>query len=186
MKSIHRSEILDFVTYGEQRDEIRAKIMKLKKPRRIHVGDNLTFLFENTDTIRYQVQEMVRVERMVKEADIQHEVDTYNELLGGKGELGCTLMIEIDNEEERNVKLRKWLSLTDHLYLKLKDETKVRATYDSRQVGEDRLSSVQYLKFDTKGKTPVAIGSDFPELNIEAELSETQFQALDQDLKSDI
>lgn len=183
---MHRNDILDFVTYGEQRDGIRAKIMELKKPRRIHVGDNLTFLFENTDTIRYQVQEMVRVERTVKEADIQQEVDTYNELLGGKGELGCTLMIEIDNEEERNVKLRKWLPLTKHLYLKLEDGTKIRATYDSRQVGEDRLSSVQYLKFDTKGKTPVAIGSDFSELNVEAKLNEAQFRALDQDLKSDL
>lgn len=186
MKPVNRNEILDFVTYGEQRDEIRAKIMEMKKPRRVHVGEYLTFLFENTNTIRYQVQEMVRVERMVKEADIQHEVDTYNELLGAKGELGCTLLIEIDSEEERNVKLRKWLPLTEHLYLKLEDGTKIRAIYDSRQIGEDRLSSVQYLKFDTKGKTPVAIGSDFSELNIETELNESQFQALDQDLKSDL
>lgn len=186
MKPIHRKEILDFVTYGEQRDRIRTEIKELKKPRRIHVGDNLTFLFENTDTIRYQVQEMVRAEKIIKEADIQHEVDTYNELLGGKGELGCTLMIEIDNQEERIVKLRKWLPLTEHLYLKLEDGTKVRATYDSRQVGEDRISSVQYLKFNTKGKTPATIGSDFPELKVETELNESQIQALEQDLKSDL
>ncbi len=61
------------------------------------MGPHLTFLFENHDTIRYQVLEMVRTERMVKDADIRHEVDTYNELLGARGELGATLLIELDD-----------------------------------------------------------------------------------------
>jgi hypothetical protein len=91
MKRVTRQEILDYVTYEEQRDKFRKKIMKIKEPRRINVAGVLSFLFENTDTIRYQIQEMMRVERMVKETDIQHEINTYNELLGDSGELGCTL-----------------------------------------------------------------------------------------------
>ena len=86
MKPVLREELLDYVTYAERRDEIRARVLELKRPRRVHVGDELTFLFENRETVRYQVQEMMRVERIVREADILHELQTYNELLGGPGD----------------------------------------------------------------------------------------------------
>ena len=86
MKRVTRQEILDYVTYEEQRAIFRKKIMKIKKLRRINVAGVLSFLFENTDTVRYQIQEMMRVERMVKETDIQHEINTYNELLGDSGD----------------------------------------------------------------------------------------------------
>src|SRR5690349_7152325 len=78
MRRVQRSEILDFVTYGEQRDAIRAAAMAEKERRRVHLGEHLTFLFENPATVRYQVLEMVRAEQMVKESDIQHELETYN------------------------------------------------------------------------------------------------------------
>ena len=182
MNKVKREEILDYVTYDEQRNEIRAAALEQKKPRRIHLGDYLTFLFENHDTIRYQVLEMVRVERIVKEADIQHELDTYNELLGGPGQLGCSLLIEIETEEERNVKLTQWLPLMQHLYLETDDGTRVRPVYDERQVGDTRLSSVQYLKFDCGGRKPVALGSDFNLLECRVELTEVQKTALNQDI----
>ena len=70
MELVTRQEILDYVTYEEQREEFRKKIMKIKGLRRINVGGVLSFLFENTDTVRYQIQEMIRVERIVKEMDI--------------------------------------------------------------------------------------------------------------------
>ena len=85
MKLVTRQEILDYVTYEEQRDKFRKKIMKIKELRRINVASVLSFLFENTDTILYQIQEMIRVERIVKETYIQHEINTYNELLGDSG-----------------------------------------------------------------------------------------------------
>ena len=78
MKRVTRQEILDYVTYEEQRDKFRKKIMKIKELRRINVAGVLSFLFENTDTVRYQIQEMMRVERMVKETDIQHEINTVS------------------------------------------------------------------------------------------------------------
>ena len=102
MKSLERSEILDYITYTEQRDEIRASALQAKSERRIIVGEHFTFLFENWETVRYQVQEMMRVERIVKENDIQHEIDTYNELIHPAGSLGCTLLIGIDDEAERD------------------------------------------------------------------------------------
>jgi len=182
MKRVTRQEILDYVTYEEQRDQFRKQIMKVKELRRINVGGVLSFLFENTDTVRYQIQEMIRVERIVKETEIMHEIKTYNELLGDTGELGCTLLIEIDDPDEREEKLTQWLDLPEHLYLSLEDETRIRARFDDRQIGDARLSSVQYIKFNTEGKVPVGIGSDLPLLETETVLTNDQKKALSEDL----
>lgn len=182
MKPVRRDELLDFETYSETRDETRARMLELKAERRIHLGKHLTFLFENRDTIRYQVQEMMRAERIVREADILHELQTYNELLGGDGELGATLLIEIDDAAQRPTLLTQWLSLPQHLYAELPSGEKVRATFDARQVGEDRLSSVQYLKFRTGKAAPIALGSDLPALVERVALTDAQRKALQADL----
>jgi hypothetical protein len=183
MRAVRRDEILPLEAYEASRAEIRAGILEAKKRRRVTAGGVLTFLFENTATIRYQVQEMVRAEHMTREADIQHELDTYNELLGGPGELGVSLLIEVAEPEERDRKLRAWLELPRHLYLLLPGGEKARARFDARQVGEDRLSSVQYLKFDVHGVAPVALGADLPGLTVEAALAPDQREALASDLR---
>lgn len=183
MRKVRRDELVDYATWTDARPVEVPRILEIKAARRVHVGEHLTFLFENADTVRYQIQEMMRVERIVREADIQHELDTYNELLGEGGELGCVLLIEIDDEQARNRLLREWLDLPQHLYVELADGTKARAIYDPRQVGEERVSSVQYLKFDTGGQVPVAVGSDLPALTVRAALDETQRAALASDLK---
>lgn len=184
MQRVQRDSLLDYVTYEEQRDERRARILAVKAPRRIHVGGVLTFLFENTETIRYQVQEMMRAERIVREADIQHELTTYNELLGGPGELGCTLLIELDDAAARDEKLRAWLGLPEHLYVEVEGGQRVRAVFDPRQIGEQRLSSVQYLKFPLGGRAPLAVGADHPDLSVETRLDAEQRAALQEDLTS--
>jgi len=182
VKPVDRSEILDYMTYEEGRAAFREEILAVKAPRRVHIGQDLTLLFENHQTIRYQIQEMIRAERIVKEADIQHEIDTYNEVLGGDGEFGCTLLIEIDDPAVRDVKLKEWWSLPEKMYLLLEDGARVWATFDERQRGDDRVSSVQYMKFNTGGRVPVAVGVDLPELQAEARLTADQRQALSQDL----
>jgi hypothetical protein len=182
MKPVDRSSLLDYVTYEESREAIRARVLAHKAPRRVHVGNWLTFLFETTETARYQVQEMMRIERIVKEADIRHELDTYNELLGAAGELGCTLLIEIDDPAVRSVKLAAWLDLPRHVYARLADGSKVYARFDERQIGEDRLSSVHYIKFPVGGRAPIAIGADHPDLTVETPLRPEQADALRDDL----
>ena len=182
MRPVERGEILDYVSYEEARSRILQEVLEQKKPRRVHLGEHLTFLFENHETVRFQIQEMIRVERIVKEADIRHEIDTYNELLGGEGELGATLLIEIDDPSAREHLLREWKTLPRHLYVELPGGEKVYATFDERQVGEDRLSSVQYLKFATSGRTPVSIGSDHPAVPARAVLTEEERKALASDL----
>jgi hypothetical protein len=184
MKMVRRDEIVDYVTYEERRGEVRASAMRAKDARRVHVGPHLTFLFENHETIRYQIQEMMRAERMLKEADIRHEIETYNELLGGPGEVGCTLLVELDSPAERAEKLARWLALPKHLYVRRADGAKACARYDERQVGDTRVSSVQYLKFDVGKQAPLAIGCDHPdpELRHETKLTPEQRAALQSDL----
>ena len=182
MKPVAREELLDYATYQEGRAAYRERLMALKAARRIHVGEQLTFLFENRDTIRYQVQEMLLAERIVKEAEIRHELETYNELLGAAGELGATLLIEIESPEERALKLAAWLDLPGALYARLPDGRLVRPTFDQRQIDEQRLSSVHYVKFATGGQVPVALGCEHPDLRAETVLTAPQRQAMADDL----
>ena len=182
MKKLQREAIVDYQTWTDRRPAELGPMLAIKKPRRIHVGEYLTFLFENAETVRWQVQEMMRVERIARESDILHEIQTYNELIGNEGEIGGTLLIEIDDPERRDVLLREWLELPSHLYAELPDGTRVRAIVDERQIGETRVSSVQYLRFDVKGTAPVALGSDLPALDVRYELTEDQRAALDSDL----
>jgi hypothetical protein len=184
MRPVRREEILDPSVYERSREEIRRGVLAAKAARRVHVGPALTFLFENTATVRYQVQEMVRAERITRDEDVRHELDTYNELLGGDGELGATLLVEIPDPEERDRKLREWLDLLAHVYVRLEGGEIVRPTYDPRQVGGDRISSVQYLRFPVGGRTPVAVGCDHPGLSAETALTDAQRAALAQDLAS--
>ena len=185
MKPVAREELLDLAAYEKARPRIRARVMKVKEPRRVHLGEWLTVLFENPETVRYQVQEMIRAERIVDEAAIAHELETYNELLGRKGELGCALLIEIDDPALRDAKLREWLLLPKHVYVVTASGRRVPATYDPRQVGADRLSSVQYLKFDVRSEVPASIGSDLPGLTVEVALAPEQRAALEEDLSGD-
>jgi tagatose-1,6-bisphosphate aldolase non-catalytic subunit AgaZ/GatZ len=184
MRKVTRADVLDYKTYNDRREAFRARILEEKAKRRIHLGEHLTFLFESTDTMLYQVQEMMRLEQTVRESEIMHEVDTYNQLLGGDGELGCTLLIEIDNAADRAKKLAAWLGLPGHLYIKLDDGALARAVWDPMQVGDGRLSSVQYLKFPVGTRVPVAIGSDHPDLRVEAALSDAQRETLRLDARS--
>lgn len=93
-------------------------------------------------------------------------------------------MIEIDDPAVRNVKLKEWWSLPEKPYLLLEDSTRVWASFDERQRGEGRLSSVQYVKFNTNGRVPIAAGVDLPELQVETTLTREQHQALREDLRS--
>lgn len=183
MRHVQREELLDYVTYEEQRSSIRASAMATRSSRMLKVGDVLSFHFENRETVRYQVLEMIRAERIVREADILHELEVYNELLGAHGELGCTLFIAVEDEAARAIRLKEWLLLPSHLYALLPDGRRVRPTFDPRQVGDDRLSSVQFLKFNTSGQVPVGFGSDLSTLVAYAEVPESMREALELDLK---
>jgi len=179
---VQRSDIVDYATYNDTRDQTRPAALAAKAVRRIHLHEHLTFLFENRSTLCYQIQEIMRVERLVRAADIDHEIATYNAMLGNAGDVACALLIEITDRAERTRLLSEWVGLPAHVYVVLGDGTRVYAEYDSAQVGETRLSAVQYLRFPVRGRAPVAIGTDFHVLECEVDLTAAQIAALSEDV----
>ena len=180
---VKRSEISDYQTYEENRGDTKSKIFEIKKHRRVHLGENLTFLFENHETIKYQIQEIMRVEKIVKESAILEELNTYNSFLGNSGELACVLLIEIEEESDRKPLLENWMGMEKCIYILDEVGNKIFAEHDPTQVGDRRLSAVQYLKFVIK-EPPIAIGCTFDELAGETELTKEQRNALAEDLSA--
>lgn len=146
MQTIDISEIKNLADYEAERATLRPALMALKDRRRVRVGAHLTFLFENRETVRYQIQEMLRIERIVKPEDIAHEVKTYNELIPARGELSASLLIEYETPEQRAVELTRLLGLDRHIWVEAGGE-RTPAIFDPRQIGDTRISSVQYIKF---------------------------------------
>ena len=180
---VKRSEISDYQTYEENRGDTKSKIFEIKKHRRVHLGENLTFLFENHETIKYQIQEIMRVEKIVKESAILEELNTYNSFLGNSGELACVLLIEIEEESDRKPLLENWMGMEKCIYILDEVGNKIFAEHDPTQVGDRRLSAVQYLKFVIK-EPPIALGCTFDELAGEIELTKEQRNALAEDLSA--
>jgi hypothetical protein len=181
---VTRAEILDFVTYSERREGIRASAMAAKDLRRVHAGPHLTLLFENRETVRYQVLEMVRAEQIVREADLQHELDTYNAFLGEDGDLGATLLIEIEDEARRKVLLRSWRDLPGSIFLVLENGEAVPARWDEAQMSEEKLSSVQFLLFPGAARSaPVGLKVAHPELAVDVAFGPGTRAALAEDLQ---
>ena len=147
MRPIQATELLDLTRYELERDKIRARVIELKqRARRIAVGNELTFLFENRDTILFQVQEMLRAERIVKPEAIQEELDVYNALLPGENELSATLMIEIPEMQRIREVLDRLIGIDEHVFLDI-GAASVRAGFDPKQFEQDRISAVQYIRF---------------------------------------
>ena len=182
MKKVTRDEVRSRADYEKVREEFRRSVIAQKDARRLHVGPYLTFLFENHDTMLYQIQEMIRAEGTSGEQEIRHEIDTYNELLGDRGELSCTLLIEIEDPAKRPELLARWLGLPQTVFIRTVDGEAVPAQYDSRQLGEGRISSVQYLKFRLGDRAPRAIGCAHPDIAAETSLTPEQTAALVRDL----
>ncbi len=146
MKRVDTTEILGLGEYEGVRERFRARIIEEKKLRRVRLGDRASCVFENHDTALYQVQEMLRTERITKKSAVLHEIATYNELVPGDDELSVTIMIEIDDKDERDTFLSKALGMEKHVHLVVAGD-RVPATWDPERIHEDHLSAVLYLKF---------------------------------------
>jgi len=146
-------ELLSNEEYTQKRPQIRERIFQIKAPRRFHLGNLFTFLFENKDTVWYQIQEMLRAEGITEKDAILHELETYNQLAPDRGEIKVTLLIEIDDEVYRKYKLRELVGLENSLYLiyEKSDGTmeEIAGIFDDKQFNRERISSVQYISFDS-------------------------------------
>jgi len=147
MKLLTTQDVLDILQYEKVRDEFRADIIALKKNRRINIGGRVAVTFENRETMRFQIMEMMRAERMVDDAKILQEVETYNTLLPGDAELSATLFIEIVNEADIRRDLHGLVGVDEHVFFELGNGRQVRGNFESGRSTEDKLSAVQYVKF---------------------------------------
>jgi Protein of unknown function (DUF3501) len=150
VKLLETSEILDLVEYEKVRDVRRRRVVELKKARRVAVGRYLTFVFENRDTVWFQIQEMVRAERIVDDAKIAEEVEGYNALLPQPGELSATLMIEIEEASAIKPVLDQLLGIDTRAYVKLAvGKQMIVGAFEAGHSDEERgkLSAVHFVRF---------------------------------------
>lgn len=150
MKAVTLSEVKNIAEYEAVRDGFRAEVIREKEKRRLTIGPVFTFLFENHLTVLYQVQEMMRTERIVKEEAILYEIKTYNELIPETSALGATLLIEYTDPAERAVQLARLVGIENHIKLLLGDLPPILGVLDDRQMDEGKISSVQYILFPLK------------------------------------
>src|SRR5262245_14515837 len=108
MRKVERSELLDLGAYEQIRERFRSRVIASKQVRRLQLGPHMSLVFENHDTVLLQIQEMIRTERISDERAIQHELDTYNDLLPAAGALSATLFIEYDDPAQRSDMLRRF------------------------------------------------------------------------------
>jgi len=145
-------DISDARAYERERESFRAEIAELKRRRRVALGTIISVVFENRDTIRFQVQEMARVERLISDAEIQAELDTYNVLVPEAGQLCATLFIELTSDDQMREWLPRLVGIERSLLLRLHDRTQVRAVPEeqhAKQLTRDQVTSaVHYLRFE--------------------------------------
>ncbi len=146
MKPIERGEVLGLAEYEAIREPFRSRVIAEKKARRIALGPNASCVFENRDTAMMQIQEMLRTERITREAAILHEIETYNQLVPGEHELSATVLIEIDEKADREKFLFEAKGL-DRSFSLLVDGTRCHGQHDVSRESPDRTTAVHYLKF---------------------------------------
>jgi len=150
VRPLRSDEIVPLERYGQLRDAYRERVIAYKRSRRVALGESATLLFEDRETLRFQVQEMLWVERIREPAKLQTEIDVYNELMPDADELSATLFLEIVEASEIRPTLERFVGLDRHVQLVLgegKGETLIHARFDRRQLEEERISAVQYLRF---------------------------------------
>ena len=193
MEKIRFDEILDLVQYEKIRNEFRKEVVSMKKNRRLPIGDRMTLVFENRKTVLFQIQEMVRVERLVDERAIQHEIDTYNMLIPDKQELSATMLIEIQEAGKIKDVLDELVGLPKNCVFLRVGEQRHYASFDLDQSEEDRISAVQYIKFtldDASEKffadvrVPAEIVVDHPHYQHRAALAGAIRESLIDDLRA--
>ncbi|MBH0190695.1 MAG: DUF3501 family protein [Nitrospira sp.] len=148
MKRLVREDLLSTQDYERQREAFRARIIELKRKRRIFVGPLITLVFENRETLLFQIQEMIRVERIIDPAKVQDELDVYNELLPGLDELRATLLIEITEEAKMKEWLDRFMGLDRGQTLAITaNGEQVFAEFEGGHSHETKISAVHFVRF---------------------------------------
>ena len=161
MSAIARESLLSLEDYARQRAEFRARVIEHKKRRALRVGDSVTLIFEDELTIRYQIQEMLRVERIFEEAGIQDELDAYSPLVPDGSNWKATMLIEYADPLERKHWLARLIGVEDRVWVRVAGHDAVFAIADEdleRENGE-KTSSVHFLRFELEPAMIAALGA---------------------------
>ncbi|MFO0760477.1 MAG: DUF3501 family protein [Byssovorax sp.] len=191
MRPIERSEILPLGDYEMIRQRFRSRVIEEKRPRRVALGEHISAVFENRDSVLLQIQEMLRTERITSEPAILHEITTYNELVPGDREVSVTVFVEISDKDTRDRLLVELAGLEDTFSLVVDDARfPLRGPKPDGYV-EGRTTAVHYLKAKlsaeavtaiTQGKARAALAVDHPGYTKHAELGRATLQKLAEDL----
>jgi hypothetical protein len=170
--AIKRESLLSLEDYARQRNDFRARVMAHKKRRTVHLGEHVTLYFEDELTIRYQVQEMLRIERIFEDAGIREELDAYNPLVPDGGNWKATMMVEYPEPDERRRMLARLKGVEEAVWVQVQGHPRVRpvADEDLERENEEKTSSVHFLRFELtdamrlalKRGAPLAMGVEHP------------------------
>jgi hypothetical protein len=174
--TIARNSLLTLEAYSKQRTEMRNRIIEHKKRRAVALGNHLTFLFEDEATIRYQIQEMLHIEKIFDEDGIQGELDAYLPLVPDGSNLKATMQIEYENEIERRAALGRLIGIEDHVFVQVEGEAPVYAIADEdlERDNAEKTSAVHFVRFELTPQmkkrlregAALAIGCDHPNYRV--------------------
>jgi hypothetical protein len=179
MPRITRDSLMTLEAYARERDDFRARVIAHKANRILPLGGNVTLIFEDELTIRYQVQEMLRAERIFEEGGIQDELDAYNPLIPDGSNWKATMMIEYPDLDERRRMLGRLVGIEDKVWVKVEGHNRVYAIADEdlERETETKTSSVHFLRFELdapmvqalKRGAALSVGIDHPQYNVTVE-----------------
>ena len=193
-------DIADARAYEREREEFRTRIIELKKTRRVPVGPVVTLVFENRDTIRFQIQEMARAERLLSDEAIQVELDTYNPLIPGRGELSASLYIELTNRQEMEHWLPRLVGIERAVRIEMTDSSvngsgpevvpcQVDPSHEANLTREEVTAAVHFVRFELSPRqigmfrsASVAVAVDHPEYRERTVISDATKASLLEDL----
>jgi len=193
MAAISRNSLMSLEEYAARRKEFRARVIAHKHNRKVHLGEHVTLLFEDELTIRYQIQEMLRAERIFEEDGIVDELDAYNPLVPDGSNWKATMLIEYPDESERKKALARLIDIEDKVWVQVNGQAKVFAIADEdlERETDEKTSSVHFLRFELtaamkdalKRGQSLALGIDHPNYRVRLEqLPEAVRQSLINDL----
>jgi len=172
MTRIARESLLTLEAYSKQRKDFRARVIAHKKDRMVHLGEHVSLIFEDELTIRYQVQEMLRIEKTFEEEGIEDELQAYNPLIPDGANLKATMQIEFEDPTARARELVRLKGIEHHVYVQVQEHERVYAIADEdmQRSNAQKTSAVHFLRFEFtpsmiaafKSASPVAIGIDLP------------------------
>ena len=157
--TIARDSLLSLEAYARQRRDFRSKVMAHKRDRTVHLGAHVTLIFEDELTVRYQVQEMLRIERTFEEQGIQEELDVYNPLIPDGRNFKATMMIEYTDAEERKSALAILKGIENRVWVQAAGSARVFAIADEdlERENEEKTSAVHFLRFELKDEMAAAL-----------------------------